>query len=520
MKIKSFPFIAAEILPLVLILGLYAWIRLSSWETIEFGYDQPMLTDQVIKLIENPNFFNSYQYVAKNPIGFPSWGIMQLYFFVPFVLISKDPILLSLLIALFNGFSIVIIYLTGSKYSTKTAIISALVLATQPWWNIFSRMIYQPTAIMVPIILSLWLFLKVWGKPKDKLVCLLILSWAILFQLYVHTFSFILTSALALLTKIKKLNFKMAMLGLSLSLMLFLPAIKYYLQNPKEFEGFFQAQEQIVNFKPLEIKRGLSEYLQYLSGGDWNWQLGQASKDFFNSNKEFEWLIKIALIISLMSLIWGIKMILMKKHSQLLILLLVWGLGPIWFLRLMNTEKYLPRYLLIGIPFWALFLGIVWDDIGNKFQKSKNWIKNFVYLPIIFLISFWIWLNFSYYQFFNNYKYPQGMISYFSDIPAGYVVQALNWILKDAKEKQISNFIISNNSDNPYTYDLNQATKYVLDQVYNFKYKDQTKTQNYYVMQLKPVENNIKNYKEFGPYVVYRLEKVPAITSQKFEDSE
>lgn len=95
---------------------LYLFLRIGFRGIIEFGYDQPRLATRVIEFIGDGNFFDTQKFAEKSPWGNISWGPALFLFFTPFILISKNPEIVSLLISLFNLLSVVLVIYIGLKH--------------------------------------------------------------------------------------------------------------------------------------------------------------------------------------------------------------------------------------------------------------------------------------------------------------------------------------------------------------------------------------------------------------------
>lgn len=499
-----------EFILFFLILSLYFILRLSFLDTIEFGYDQPLLTNQIISFLQNPTFINAQNYVTENPWGYPSWGPMQIFFYSPFVSISKNPILISILIIIFNSISIIAIYLIGKiLISPKAGLLASILLATNPWWLIFSRMIYQPTPIVTLLTLCIILSIYLYKNPKSKLFFLLLISWTVLFQVYVHTVSFIIPSFILIFNKINKTKIISSILGIILALLLFLPVFRYYLQNTNKLSGIKKVEQTFNNLysSPTEsLMVIVGNFATIISGGGWQWQLGYGEIDFYKTNKALYLMHLSALFLTLFYFIAYIILIFKQKNKILYILILLWMLGPVWFLFLIKSPIALPRYFLISLPPLVLIISFVTNKLSNIKTKNQKWLANGAYLGPLFITLIWIWTNLTYYRFVSNYNYNQGFLSNYSDVPYIFVQNSLNWIFNDVKQNNYQYFTISNNEENANIYDLNAATRYTLENVYHYQYSEEKKAKVHYIMAFKPISLDLVHLAQFGPYVIMKID--------------
>ena len=495
-----------------LILSLYFILRLSFLNTIEFGYDQPLLTNQVIAFLKNPTFIDSFNYVTENPWGHPSWGPMQIIFYAPFVLLSQNPILLSLLIAIFNSISIIAIYLIGKLLiSPKAGLLAALLLTVHPWWLIFSRMIYQPSPIITLISLTILLSVYIYKNPKSKWIFLLPICWAFIFQVYIHTISFIIPSIILLFTKINKTKIFSTILGTVIALVLFIPVFNYYSHNPNKLLGYKKVEQTFnkLYIPPIESLKNIGlNFFTIVSGSGWNWQLGYGRDIFYQTNPALLVLHQLSLLLVLVYLVLFTYLLLKQKQKLLHLLILLWLIGPIWFLFWVKSPITLPRYLLISLPLLSLIISFVTHKLGQlKIKRAYDWIRYVNYIGPIILCYTWLFTSIAYYRFVGDFNYPQGFLSNYSDVPYIYVQKSLDWIFSDAHKNNYVAFTISNSLENTTVYDLNAVTRYALDNVYHYQYIDEKMADTHYIMTFKPISDKyLKPLVQFGPYVIIKLD--------------
>ncbi len=275
------------LLAIFLISIVYLFLRLIFPETIEFGYDQPLLTMSVLDFLKNPSFIDSYKYVGINPWGAPSWGPAQLFFWAPFLLVTKEPISISQLSVLFNLIGVVAIYFLGKKFFSPTVgILSALTVTTHPWSVIFSRMIYQPTPVITLVVVCMFLSFYIFENPKTKVVAVLVLLWAFIYQIYIHTFSFVVSSFGFLLINLERISKRYFFFGVTLAILFFLPSIYFFVKNPDQTNNFSRVTNKFSELRsqsPYSLGDIAFEFFGVMGGGRFNWQLGYGYEDFIKS---------------------------------------------------------------------------------------------------------------------------------------------------------------------------------------------------------------------------------------------
>lgn len=493
------------ILCLLAVCVLYFILRLGWQDTIEFGYDQPLLSMRVLDFLSKPTFLRAYDFVSYNPWGFPSWGVGQIFFWAPFFLVSQDPIFLSNVAAVFNFSGVLFTFWIGRRFfSTKIGLIAAVILTLHPWSIIFSRMVYQPTPVATLVAISMFLSFTLLEKQKSRLLPMLIFSWAVLIQVYVHTASFVVGSLAIFLLSLKKVVKRYFFIGLFLSLLLFLPTIIFFTNAPQETFGFLRVSqkfEELRGISPYAPRDIIFEFFGTLAGGRLNWQLGYGYESFVKS-VPLVLAEKIGIVFVILIFIYNAIRAIKDKETRIKQLALIfWSIGPIWFLSLIKTPIALPRYFLLSLPAFSLLVGIFIVDTAKK-------IKIVSYIVLIGVASWWIFLIGTYYSFIGNFNYSKGFLSYYADVPYSFLDKSFKWIKEDAKKKSYDSFIVSDDPSNPRDIRLNSAQTYYWTYVLNKNFSpsfDGAKT-GYYLMYFSPLDKNYNGeYAQFGPYIIYEV---------------
>ncbi len=480
-------------LGLGLISIIYLILRLIYPETIEFGYDQPRLAYTVMDYLKNGNFMTLQTYSLPTSWGNLSWGPTLVLFNSLFLKISHDPFVISYLMIFFNFLSIFIVAKIGNEYfSWKVGLVAALVFSVHPLWIIFSRMIYQPAPIPVFIAASIYFLFKVIKNPKSVWIIPLVVSWAMLLQMYLITISFVFLSFIFfLIFSNLKLNYKYLLISIGISLLLYLPSIKYYLDNKDLFYKFLQFGGKF-NTSFTDTLKG---FFNTIIGGNFKWQLGYGYEDFvknFRQLKSLQSLVGIFLSFLLTIGIYGI----FKKLNHFGIMLLLFFIAPLFAIPLIGVEYVVPRYFLYIMPAFSLFVGISVEETVKLISKK-------IYLILLFILLFWVIFIFKYYYFIKTYQYPSGFISNWSDVPYSFLQKSFAWIEEDSKNKNYDTYTVSLDPKKPKEFNLNYSQRYYWEYVVR---KDEILTGNigHYLMHFTPLpEDSSISVQQYGPYVVY-----------------
>lgn len=495
---------------LIAIFLVYFIFRLGWPETIEFGYDQPKYATQVQRFIDHGTFLTSHEFNDITPFGNFSWSSALIFLLTPFFLVSSDPITVSQLIAIYNAISIaVVIYLGWRYFSAAVGLVAGFFFTVQPWWVIFSRMIYSPGLGPTLVVLCMLATFAVVKQPRTWLLGIALATWGILAQIYINHFSVIFVSFFSCLVAVRKsLNIYSLLTGIVFILILFIPPVYYYQRHPEMFAAYFQTNQQFKQTKqslPQRISEVTSQYVSVLSGGSFEYQLGTAFDSFNNTIGALQHIATVTktIVIAVLLYSFGAPVLFWRTNGKYRLLLLLFATSPLWFLTLVQIPGIAPRYFLLCMPAFSLLVGLSIADLTSYLPKAR--LRPYLVLVSLVLFSLFIPYMVLYYQFIASYSYPTGFISYVSDPPAKFTKQALVWILEDAQKKQYSHVVVSSDSQSPHEYALLNAPAYYWQYVFKKSaIPSDDPTTSYYLLYYSPVhqEDTAKQFHRYGPYVV------------------
>jgi hypothetical protein len=452
---------------------IYLLFRFGWTETIQFGYDQPRLASTVMNFLSQGSYLTSQNFVLESPWGNISWGPSLIFFFSLVLKISSDPLVASRIVAFLNLISVFAVFYIGLKFfSLRVGVVAGLILSLHPWWIIFSRMVYQPSFVPSLISLSMLLTFLTLKKPKSLFSGFLIFSWSLLIQFYLSTLSFIVTSAIFLMARLKKISIYWIFFGLALSAIVFVPTVYFFANNPQKTLAFFLAPGKFHS----TTKDVVINYFKTVSGENFEWELGYGYRDFIKTNSWTDKVFAINfLLVGSIILYTLFKLFKKSKDRELRLVLLLWSIAPVWFLSLVKVEYVVPRYFLISLPPISLLIGLFVDDTLMK-------IKNTSLLIPAFLILSWALLIVRYYDFLEKYDYPNGFLSHFSDIPYSFLQRSFNFMGPDKPERGL------------------WAVNYYLDYI-----DDKKSGKVLYEISFDAPDKQKTISARFGPYTIYKI---------------
>lgn len=487
------------------IVVIYLVLRLSFPETIEFGYDQPRLATRIIQYIENKNIFETQRFAESSPWGNVTWGPSLFLFYSPFLILWKDPIAVSNAVAIFNSLSIIVIIYLANRYVSKIGSLTAgLLLATHPWWYVFSRMIYQPTPVLTVVSISMLLLFLVFQKPKSIWLSFLIFSWVFLTELYLHTVMFIVVSLLGIIiTKKRELLNKYLLIGFVVSSLLLIPYTYH-----SDFDAYLPDKNKTVGIELMVVAEKIKQItfglFKMSSGNNFKYQLGYSYGFFMSENYQFKVLEVFTLFLMLISFIYVICSIFFSKDNKFIrIMILLWFVSPILFLVPLELSNLmpLPRYFLTSLPSAILLIGILISDIRKKMNSYS------VLLIPLFLSMSWIMFIIKYERYVKALDFYGGHLSPYADTQIYYVTSALDFVFNDSIKNGYEQAVISNDRSRPTEYALEWGMDYLL----KYKYKINTDLKNnyskaYYLIDysVATVDPKFVKIKNSGPISIYK----------------
>ncbi len=459
----------------VCLIALY--LRLLFPQTIEFGYDQPRLASVVLKFISQPSFTNVQAFVEQNPWGSYSWGMWQIVFWVPFFLLSVNPVVLSQLVSVVG---VIGIFVYGVSFlSIPGGLFASLLLATHFWVHIFAREVYQPTPVVFVTILVMALSVASIGKRRQVLSIVLLPLLGILVSIYISTILWVgVTFVVLVLSKVY--TKKTFAIGAILTLAVLSPTIWFHLKHPETFDNYY-AHEGFSTPTIIARVSAVPQYLSTISGGNIVWQIGNGTEEFLLNNPWYWGYERIQWMLALFVLLYHLYQVMVKKE-RLRLMFLLWALSPLLFALIVGFPDIVPRYFLVGIPAYISLLAWM---LQERIKKQR---MIFCAL-IIALASMQSIVILRYYEFALTYTYPYGFMSYFSDTPIVFLERSLDWVKKDAAVRGDGYTIESSiNAVNYYTENI-VTSQGLPKTLYTIEYKND-KTQATFVS---------------GPYAVTRL---------------
>lgn len=491
---------------LLIFLGIYFYLYFCLTNFVFFNFDMPRVALIVKDFLQSGSFLTSQSYFEESVWRNIPWGPSLVFFYSVFLRFSNDPLTISYMLSFVNlGAIIVLAFVLWKNFSKSIALASLFLITTNPYWVTYVRIIYQPSPVTFFIPLSMAIFFEAVFNKKWWAYILLPISWVILFQIYIPTYSFILTSVIFSIFFVKKVNFKFLTIGLFLSFALLIPTFLFlnsnreYLNRYAEAPNLFTPAEKTFSERLINVSKS---FVLIPIGGVFEHQTGYGLNDFVTYYLPmYSYITPFFGALVICVLFWNLYKGIFKKDYKRLILCL-WAITPVWSMMVLWVSDILPRYYLHAFPAIMILISLFIVDLIK--------ISKIFWLLPIGIISYWVMFNYSYNNFIQNYEYLNGRFRDVAETPYIYFNQAVGWVIKDANQKQCDP-VVTNNEENP-EFDIWLETKYVWEYIYKRPVGRLRKDLEpcYYVINYKNKvkELGITNFKVFGLYTVFEYNNI------------
>ncbi len=323
--------------------------RLTNLDLIEFKADEAINLFLASRPIFGYPFPPGSTVSSLGVLNFPLFN----YMLFPFVLISRDPKLISFFIALINALSVGILYLIFKKYYGQTVgIISSVIIALSPWAILFSRKIWIQDLVIPLTIPLLFAIHKIIFDKENKYYLLLAFSLLILIQLYLPSIFFVVPFLVLLFAFKNHIDYKYFIAGGLIGLIPTIPYLAYQITNAcPDCQALFAVNDRL---NPQYFSSIFIRPFQILGRGNFQTVLGD---DMLTLSLLYPLSYHAQKIFYLEYILIPIGAILyFKKYIRMRFLLLSAIALPIVYY-LLHLEPFI-HYFIILVPLLSLFVGV------------------------------------------------------------------------------------------------------------------------------------------------------------------
>jgi len=372
--------------------------RLSNLDLIEFKSDEATTVYQTVQFLDHPYLIQRGLISGTGVYNSPLFN----YLIIPLSLWSRDPQVLSGVIALINSLSVAAFFLLVKRYYGQlTAIFASLLLVFSPWGVIFSRKIWAQDLISLFLIPFFWLLHELILRKNTKVVLPLFALLVLLIQLHGSgLFLFTVTILILLILRIR-VSFKSVILGILIGLIPILPYVFFQISSYPlcpDCEAFLKYQQ---SFRAFDFNNFLRPF-QIISGLGFYFVLGKTYADFIAIFPLIN-LLKYIFASGFLTTLMGILFVVTKKQKYLFLVIYFITLPFLFFIT--KTPAYM-HYFVIIIPMsmllFAIFISSAYSAVRSRFLKAS-----IIAYFLLFLVSN-ITFTFFFYSFLGSKKFIEG----------------------------------------------------------------------------------------------------------------
>lgn len=339
--------------------------RLSNLDLIEFKSDEATTVSQTVKFFDSPYLISRGLISGTGAYNFPLFN----YLMIPLSIFSRDPQVLSGVIAFINSLLVVLFFFFVKKYyGMLTSIFASLLLAFSPWGVVFSRKIWAQDLLLLLLIPIFWFLHEIILNKNNKVVLPLFLLLTLLIQLHGSGLIFSAITASILLFWRIKISLKSALVGILIGLIPAIPYIFFQIQSIPfcpDCQAFLKYQQSHRTFDFYNLARPF----QIISGLGFHFVLGKSYGEFIAFYPQVE-LLKYVFATGILTILTGIFLILDKLKKYLF--LVIYFVTSFIFYLVTKTPAYMHYFVIIipvAILLFTIPISFAYSTLRSKFLK-------------------------------------------------------------------------------------------------------------------------------------------------------
>lgn len=376
---------------LVIIILLSSVFRVFFLDLIEFKSDEATTVNQIIQFFNSPHLIERGLISGTGVYNFPLFN----YLMIPISLWSREPIILSGVIAVVNSLLVGVFFLFVRRYyNLMTAVFASLLLAFSPWGVIFSRKIWAQDLIFLLYIPFLWLLHELILKKNPKVVFPLFVLLALLIQLHGSGLFLFAVTILTLLIMRTKINPGRAICGFLIGLIPAIPYILFQLTSMPfcpDCEAFIKYQN---SSRPFDMNNLLRPF-QVIGGLGYHFVLGKSYIDFAIV---YAVIYKLQYVFTLgfFGILAGLFFVIVRKQKYIFLVIYFISIPVLFFVT--KTTAYM-HYFVVILPISVLLFAISMTSVYSFFKIRL--------LKVVLIGVFLVFLgsNILFIYLFNSFLY-------------------------------------------------------------------------------------------------------------------
>jgi hypothetical protein len=336
-----------EVLTLVAIVALAAWLRLNHLDLIEYKADEAIAVELTLPLIEGrevPRAGLVSSVGMRNPP-------MLMYLLAAPLFVDAEPMTASGFVAILSTMAVVSTYLVmRQRFGPFVALTASALFATAPWAVLFGRKIWAQDLLPLFSVALLHCLFAIVERPRTRLVLWVPVLVCALWQLHFSAFAVLPIAGVVVLYAARRLHGTALALGVALAATMLVP---YLLHQVGEGWNDIRILRSLAarpgdRKPPLDARPVL--FTADISGADgWAFVTGDSDRAFTARARSARRAADVASTFSRVFLLGGVAMLLAG---------LLWRAsrrGPTWRVLHVEDERHAVLLLWVG-GIWATFI--------------------------------------------------------------------------------------------------------------------------------------------------------------------
>lgn len=399
---------------LMCIVILAAALRVSRLDLAEFKSDEAGIERAALALVRE----GSFPAVGPSSSQGPAHPPLQIYLLaIPFV-VTQDPRLAVLVVALVHSGAAVVIYFIGARFFDRfSGLIAAFLFAVNPWAIYYARKIWtQNWPLATTLFIFCLLLFVVEGRSKALIGAALAL--VALAGAHLGGIAFLFLAVPFLLLFRGQVERRWLMIALLILLLFVLPYLYYDATHGWEnLRGVFQ-----LGAGQVEIDVDAARFAAWLSSGFHLQDLaGMRHDQFVDSLPALRWLDVLAMVllgVGVLHLVFRVardlwrRRVGWKRNVGRDVVILLWLLVPV-ALQTRHAQPVYPHYFILLYPVQFLIIGILVSDASDWVQahlgaRPGRWLRAGAVVLLLVIAAWQVYLGRRFVDFVAQYDTPDG----------------------------------------------------------------------------------------------------------------
>ena len=266
-----------ELLLLVVILGLAAWLRLRELDLMEFKLDEAVAVDLARRVLDGelPTVGLTSSVGARNPPLFVYLTAIPLA-------VRDDPLAATAFVGVLAVVAVALTYVVlRPRFGKLAALVAAALFATAPWAVLYGRKIWAQDLLPVFATLLLWSLFVVLERPRTRAVALVPVLLCVMFQLNFSALALVAPAAALLLYRARELNWVAFAVGVVAAVLLLGPWLGHQVTHGfQDVELVWEGRGEGSSPPGAGLIEAIRQTTHLLGAANWDYVLGPSHAVF------------------------------------------------------------------------------------------------------------------------------------------------------------------------------------------------------------------------------------------------